>query len=124
MKVYESVCIISPSQADEDVAKLISKLEETIVKAGASVLKVTNEGKKKLAYDVQHERRGTYVIVHFQGKGNVVSEVERFHRMEDSIMKFLTVEIPEDLLKAAEEEAKDTEAQKEEVAVGSQDDGI
>ena len=106
MKVYESVCIISPSQTDEEITKLTEKMTETIGRVGGSVLKIVNEGKKKLAYDIQHERRGTYVIVQFEGKGNAVSEVERFHRMEDAIMKFLTVEIPADQVKASTDETE------------------
>ncbi len=109
MKFYESVCIVSPSQTDEEITKLIEKIQETVVRAGASVLNIINEGKKKLAYDIQHERRGTYLIVQFEGKGNAVSELERFHRMEDGIMKFLTVEIAAENLKAATQEAENTE---------------
>ncbi|MCA9472299.1 MAG: 30S ribosomal protein S6 [Nitrospirales bacterium] len=116
MKIYESVCILSPSLPDDDVSKLIEKISETIVRAEASVLHVINEGKKKLAYDVQHERRGTYLIIQFQGKGNAVNELERFHRMEDGIMKFLTVEIQPELLKSAGEKVE-----KAEVGAGSAD---
>ena len=116
MKVYESVCIISPSQTDEEISKLTEKITETIERAGASVIHIANEGKKKLAYDIKHERRGTYVIVQFEGKGNVVNELERFHRMEDAIMKFLTVEISADQVKPSAEEPE-----RGEVEVGAAD---
>jgi len=116
MKVYESVCIISPSQTDEEINKLTEKITETIARAGASVLNIVNEGKKKLAYDIKHERRGTYVIVQFEGKGNAVNELERFHRMEDAIMKFLTVEISPDQVKTSTEETENAE-----VGVGAAD---
>ena len=72
--------------------------------------------KKKLAYDVQHERRGTYLIIQFQGKGNAVNELERFHRMEDGIMKFLTVEIQPDQVKPKGEDIETAE-----VGAGSAD---
>ncbi|WP_447970485.1 30S ribosomal protein S6 [Nitrospira sp. M1] len=119
MKIYESVCIVSPSQTDEEITKLTEKITETIVKSGASVLNITNEGKKKLAYDIQHERRGTYLIIQFEGKGNAVSELERFHRMEDGVMKFLTVEIQADQVKTATPETENTESQ-ETVTVGAE----
>ncbi|GJL53734.1 MAG: 30S ribosomal protein S6 [Nitrospirales bacterium] len=119
MKVYESVCIVSPSQTDEEVTKLTEKITETVVKAGASVLNITNEGKKKLAYDVQHERRGTYLIIQFEGKGGAVSELERFHRMEDGVMKFLTVEIQADQVKTANPETENAE-KPETVNVGAE----
>ncbi len=109
MKVYESVCIVSPSQTDEEIGKLTEKITETIERAGASLIKIVNVGKKKLAYDIKHERRGTYLIVQFEGKGNAVSELERFHRMEDSIMKFLTVEISPDMIKSSTDENESAE---------------
>ncbi|GJL63064.1 MAG: 30S ribosomal protein S6 [Nitrospirales bacterium] len=125
MKVYESVCIVSPSQTDEEVAKLTEKITETVVRSGASVLNISNEGKKKLAYDIQHERRGTYLIIQFEGKGNAVSELERFHRMEDGIMKFLTVEIQPDQVKTSADSTETTENEEhEKVGVGSADDRV
>ncbi len=121
MKVYESVCIVSPSQTDEEIAKLIEKITETVGKIGANLIKIVNEGKKKLAYDIQHERRGTYLIVQFEGQGNAVNELERFHRMEDAIMKFLTVEIPADQV---HKDSTATESENVEVGVGPSDDRV
>ncbi|MGB0909432.1 MAG: 30S ribosomal protein S6 [Nitrospirales bacterium] len=122
MKVYESVCIVSPSQTDEEIAKLIEKITETVGRIGANLIKIVNEGKKKLAYDIQHERRGTYLIVQFEGQGKSVNELERFHRMEDAIMKFLTVEIPADQINKDSKENENIE--NVEVGVGSSDDRV
>jgi len=125
MKVYESVCIVSPSQTDEDITKLTEKITETVVRSGASVLNISNEGKKKLAYDIQHERRGTYLIIQFEGKGNAVSELERFHRMEDGVMKFLTVEIQRDQVKTSTDATETAETEENvKVGAGSSDDRV
>lgn len=96
MRLYESVCILHPSQTDEDTAKVVEKMKEIVERSGATIVKLENEGKKKLAYDIQHERRGTYITMQFQAGGSVVDELERFQRMEDSVMKFLTVRVPPD----------------------------
>ena len=116
MKVYESVCIASPSLSDEEITKLTEKITETIARTEASLIKIVNDGKKKLAYDIKHERRGTYLIVQFEGKGNAVSELERFYRMDDAIMKFLTVEIP-----ASQANASTESIEQEEVLAGDSD---
>ncbi len=122
MKVYESVCIASPSLSDEEITKLTEKITETIARTESSLIKIVNDGKKKLAYDIKHERRGTYLIVHFEGKGNAVSELERFYRMDDAIMKFLTVEIPASQANASAESTESTEStEKEEVLAGDPD---
>jgi len=59
MRLYESVCILHPSQTDEETGKVVEKMKEILERSGATIVKLENEGKKKLAYDIQHERRGT-----------------------------------------------------------------
>jgi small subunit ribosomal protein S6 len=95
MRLYESVCILHPSQTDEETEKVIEKMKEILERSGATIVKLENEGKKKLAYDIQHERRGTYITMHFEGGNKVVDELERYHRMEDAVMKFMTVRVPQ-----------------------------
>ena len=110
MRLYESICILRPSQTEEDTAQLVEKMRSTLERAGATILNVENSGKKRLAYEIQHERRGTYISFQFQADGKVVSELERLHRMEDSVMKFMTVRLPHDHLetqRTAEMESSD-----------------
>ncbi len=66
MRLYESVCILHPSQTDEETGKVVEKMKEILERSGATIVKLENEGKKKLAYDIQHERRGTYITMQFQ----------------------------------------------------------
>lgn len=110
MRLYESVCILHPSQTDEETGKVVEKMKEILERSGATIVKLENEGKKKLAYDIQHERRGTYITLQFQGGSKVVDELERYHRMEDAVMKFMTVRVPQDHQKnngEAEPESQD-----------------
>lgn len=98
MRCYESVCILHPSKTEEETQQIVEKMKNVLERTGAKIVKVEQEGKKKLAYDVHHERRGTYVTMQFEAEGQGLNELERFHRMEDSVMKFLTVRIPPDQL--------------------------
>ena len=85
-------------------------MKEVLSQAGANILNFDNSGKKKLAYDIQHERKGTYITVQFEGPPTVVFELERFQRMEDQVMKFMTVRLnPSDLV-VAEAEASGEDA--------------
>ena len=93
MQLYESIFVVRPALSDEDTQKLIEKMRGVAEKAGAAVLKCENWGKKKLAYEVKRERKGTYVYLNFRSQGNVVSELERSYRLEDSVIKFLTVKL-------------------------------
>jgi small subunit ribosomal protein S6 len=93
MQLYESIFIVRPSLSDEETTKIIDKMKGVLDKCGATILKSENWGKRKLAYEVKRERKGAYVYLHFQSKGDVVAELERFYRLEDSVMKFLTVRL-------------------------------
>jgi small subunit ribosomal protein S6 len=93
MQLYESIFIIRPSLSDDDTNKLIDKMKDLLEKAGAPVLILENWGKKKLAYEIKRERRGTFVYMHFKAAGNVVGELEHAYRLEDAVLKFLTVRL-------------------------------
>ncbi len=92
MTVYESMFILRASLSDEAVSSVLDKAKAIIEQHGAVVLTAENWGKKKLAYEMQHDRRGTFVFLRFESaQGRVVSELERLYRLEDSVLKFLTV---------------------------------
>ncbi len=95
-QLYESIFIVRPSLSDEDTGAIINKMKGVLEKNGATLVKAENWGRKKLAYEVERERKGTYVYFYFKGPGTVVSELERSYRLEDSVIKFLTVRLKEE----------------------------
>ncbi len=102
MACYESIFILRPSLTDEEAQAVIEKIQQALTKHGATLVKTDNWGKKRLAYEIQHERRGTYLLLQFESANqNVVSELERVYRLEDSVMKFLTVRVEETAFQGA-----------------------
>lgn len=96
MASYETVFIVRPSLPDDDVEKVGEKIKGVITRHGGSILRVENWGKKKLAYEVRREKRGTYVLLHFSADGKAVGELERAYRLDESIIKFITVGIADE----------------------------
>jgi small subunit ribosomal protein S6 len=92
-QLYESLFIIRPSLPDEDVLKVHEKAKATVEKSGGSVERLENWGKKKLAYEVKQEKKGVYAQLVYRGNGPVVEELERFFRLDDAVIKFLTVKL-------------------------------
>ncbi len=92
-QLYESIFIVRPSLSDEETGAIIHKMKSVLEKNGATLVKAENWGRKKLAYEVDRERKGTYVYFYFKGPGTVVSELERSYRLEDAVIKFLTVRL-------------------------------
>lgn len=101
-QLYETLFILRPSLADEDIQKMLDKVKATVEKAGGSVEQLANWGKRKLAYEIKQEKKGVYVQLHYRGNGTVVSEVERLFRLEDAALKYLTVKIEDHRLRPAE----------------------
>lgn len=91
MQRYESIFIVRPSLTEEETNNVVDKMKGVLDKGHATVLKVDNWGKRKLAYEVNREQKGTYIYVQFEASGGIVNELERMYRMEDAVLKFLTV---------------------------------
>jgi len=100
-QLYESIFILRPSLADDDIPPMLEKVKATVEKAGGVIAQLSNWGKKKLAYEIKQEKKGVYVQLSFRGNGTVVVEVERLFRLDDAVLKFLTVKIEEHMLQAA-----------------------
>ncbi len=126
MTVYESIVIVRASLTDEANALVLEKMKAVVEQHGAIVLKAENWGKKKLAYEMKHDRRGTYMLLQFEsGQGNVVSELERLCRLEDSVLKFLTVKVDKGLQAVASGDVPSETGEAEcEAKAGSADGGI
>jgi small subunit ribosomal protein S6 len=98
MELYESLFIIRPSVSDEETNALIEKMKGVADKTGAQFIKAENLGKKKLAYEVRRERKGTYAYFYFKAPNHTVGELERAYRLEDNIIKFLTIHHEKELV--------------------------
>jgi small subunit ribosomal protein S6 len=98
MEIYESLFIIRPSVSDEETNALIEKMKGVADKTGAQFIKSENWGRKKLAYEVRRERKGTYAYFYFRAPNNTVGELERAYRLEDNIIKFLTIHLEKELV--------------------------
>ncbi len=100
-RIYENLFIVKPDATEEDVDQLIELISKQIATAGGVVDKVDKWGKRKLAYRVEKNREGYYVLLTFTVDASAVRELERRIRVQDSIIKFLTVRIDEDLKRLA-----------------------
>ena len=94
MNKYESVVIINPSVDEEGVKSLVEKFTGLINNDG-KVEKVDELGKKRLAYEVQKNKEGYYVVFYFEANTNLISELERNYRITDEVIKFMTVRVEE-----------------------------
>jgi len=100
MRNYEIVFIVRPDVAEEDVDKLIAQMEGVVSGTGGKLEKVEKLGRRRLAYRVKKQREGFYVLFRLQGSGDTVKEFERRLKVIDTVIKYLSVRIDEDLERA------------------------
>ena len=94
MNKYESVVIINPNVDEEGVKELVKKFTD-LINTDGKVEKVDELGKKKLAYEVQKNKEGYYVVFYFEANPNLISELERNYRITDEVIKFMSVKVEE-----------------------------
>ena len=94
---YETIYILRPGTANNDVADINSRVRTIIEDRGGKVLKVDNWGKRRLAYEVQKERKGIYLYWQYLGSPAIVTEFERNMRMLDGVIRYLTVKLDADV---------------------------
>ncbi len=97
MRIYEELFIIKPDATEEELDQVVEQVRSLIVSGGGAVDKVDKWGVRKLAYKVQKQHEGFYVLVQFSSSPDAVKEIERRLRVSDLVLKFLTVRIDEKL---------------------------
>src|SRR4051794_6519343 len=95
---YETTYILRPNTTNEGVAEVNARIKGIIEGMGGKILKVDNWGKRRLAYEVAKERKGIYLYWQYLAKPGVVEETERNLRMLDSVIRYLTVKVDENVL--------------------------
>jgi small subunit ribosomal protein S6 len=96
-RIYEELFIIRPDATDEEITPIVEQIRTVITTAGGTVDKEERWGVRKLAYRVQKRNEGYYVLLQFSSDPQTVKEIERRLRVNDSVLKFLTVRIDEKL---------------------------
>ena len=105
-RTYEVMYIVNPETASDRIEKLNDAVGKLIEKEGGSVVKVDNIGLKDLAYPIEKKQQGHYVLFEIEGTGQEIAELERRMRVNDMIMRYITVRVDEDRKKADAVKAK------------------
>ena len=91
LRSYESVFVAAPTVAPDAHERLVETFEEIINNHGGELTNTIRMGRRPLAYEVKKYRDGIYTVFEFRGDGEMIRELERRYRLNDSVLKFLTV---------------------------------
>ena len=99
-RTYEVVFIINPDADDNEVMRLSEAMQKIITNQGGSITKTEMMGRRKLAYEINHKREGVYVLLEVEGTGGEIAELERRMRVNDQILRYMTIRVDEDRRRA------------------------
>jgi small subunit ribosomal protein S6 len=88
---YETVFILDPGLDENQVNDEVEKTSNLIAANGGKILDVQRWGRKRLAYEINKKRDGVYTMIKHESTGDTVKELERRLRLNDSVMRVMTV---------------------------------
>jgi len=113
MRRYETIFIIDPDLSEEGRAPLFERLKDLFLQHNGLLVVADEWGARKLAYEIKKKARGYYVRLDYCGTGTLVNEIERFFRIDDRALKYMTVLLEKDVdIESVKEEIARTEAEK------------
>lgn len=97
MRRYETIVIIDPDLSEEARDPLFEKIKDLISRQEGFLIVSDEWGTQKLAYEIRKKVRGHYVRLDYCGTGALVSELERSFRIDDRVLKYMTVLLEKDV---------------------------
>ena len=91
MNKYETTFILDPALDETRIKEEVERVSQWIKDLGGEVIEVQSWGKRRLAYEINRKRDGIYTMLLYQGPGATVKELERRLRLNESVMRALTV---------------------------------
>ena len=94
MYPYETLLILDPRLNEEEVAALLTKVQETLKTLGGDIGKAESWGKRRLAYDMRKQREGTYAVLESKAEPATIKEFERQLKLNEQVLRYFTTRVP------------------------------
>jgi small subunit ribosomal protein S6 len=95
--------IIRPDLGDEALDQVISQYQTILKDNGVEKLEIQHRGKRRLAYEIQRFREGVYIQMNYSGAGTQIAVMERAMRLDENVIRYLTLKQDEEAKEEAEE---------------------
>ena len=93
MNEYEVTYILRPSLEEADVDDRANKIAEIIKGQGGEIVAIEKLGKKRLAYEINDLREGSYVVMQFKSTGDASKELERLLKLDEDVLRALVIHL-------------------------------
>ena len=97
VREYETIYLLKPDTPDDQVEEIKERLRGVVSREGGKVIRFTNQGKRKTAFPVAKQQKALFVHCLYIGRPGLVREFERNLKMIDSVTKFQSVKLADDV---------------------------
>ena len=95
MPYYEHVIITRPDISSGQVDEIVENLSKKVRNLGGEVGRTEYWGLRNLAYRINKNRKGHYSLIQIEGPGTVIQELERQHRIDEDVIRYLSIKVDE-----------------------------
>ncbi|MCL2459482.1 MAG: 30S ribosomal protein S6 [Desulfobulbus sp.] len=120
MRHYETTYILRPNLGEDQCAEIIDRTNAIVTNDGGAIICLDRWGVKRLAYEINRETQGYYVYMNYAAPGKTVDEIERIFRIDDRVLRYLTVKLGDNMNAEAIEAEKQHIAEKAAVRAKAQ----
>lgn len=101
-KIYESIVLINAALEDEQIQSVVGQIKEILAGNDSEIIEIEDWGRKRLAYTIKKSKIGYYIIFRFYAYPETIPALERYYRLDESILRYLTVGLSQNALEQIE----------------------
>jgi len=106
LRTYETIFVLDPQMDQSKIDTFVKKIEDMITGANGEIIKRNYWGKKRLAYEIKRKQYGFYVYLLYRSDGKIIEPIEREFKLNESVLRYLTVRLNKAALRQLERELR------------------
>lgn len=91
--LYEGMYVISAKLSDEARNKVLEKIKNGITSRGGEILKIHDQGRRRLAYEIQSQKEGYYFVFYFNLVPAAINELWQEYHLNEDLLRFITLRV-------------------------------
>jgi len=112
-KLYEAMFLVDSALAGADWDGVLATIKSTLQRAEAEVVSLRKWADKRLAYEIDHKTKGTYILCYFRADGKRIGDIERDVQLSERIMRVLILNAEKQTLEGVEKDTSVMPAEKQ-----------
>lgn len=90
-QLYEGMYVLNAHLTDDARSKAFEKITNDITRRGGEIVKIHDQGRRRLAYEIARQKEGYYYLVYFRLQPDAVSELWQEYHLNENLLRFLTI---------------------------------